>query len=202
MIYSSWDIEQNILKLVKIGHFLPFYPLQNPKIKILKNEKNCWRYHFTHVYQKLQSYAIMYGLWDVPCDRQFALLPNHGPRKSKCCIILQMFTINNSHMIYVFFSDMGCNRQKFLSFWIVFCRFISLTTLKIKILKNLKNPLGDIILLHDHKLYCSLDMAHNGWNCFSFWAIFCPFTPPTARKIKNFKKWKKKKTPGDIIILQ
>ena len=26
IIYSSWDIEQNILKLVILGHFLPFYP--------------------------------------------------------------------------------------------------------------------------------------------------------------------------------
>ena len=94
---------------------------------------------------------------------------------------------------YMFFSDMECNRQNFLSFWIVFCRFISITTLKIKILKNLKNPSGDIILLHDHKLYCYLDMAHNGCNCFSFWAIFCPFTPPAAQKIKKIKNWKKKK---------
>ena len=41
MIYSSWDIEQNILKLVILGHFLPFYLHKNPKIKILKNEKIC-----------------------------------------------------------------------------------------------------------------------------------------------------------------
>ena len=47
-------------------------------------------------------------------------------------------------------------------------------------------------------------MACDGCNCyFSFWAIFCHFTPPplTAQKIKNFKKMKKKKTPGDFIIL-
>ena len=49
----------------------------------------------------------------------------------------------------------------------------------------------DIIILHmstknhDHMLYCSLDMAHDGYNFyFSFWAIFCPFTPLTAQKIK------------------
>ena len=35
---------------------------------------------------------------------------------------------------------------------------------------------------------------------FSFWAIFCPFTPLTAQKSK-LKKNEKKKTPGDIIIL-
>ena len=38
-------------------------------------------------------------------------------------------------------------------------------------------------------LYCSLDMACNGFNYyFSFWAIFYPFTSLTAQKIKNEKK--------------
>ena len=37
---------------------------------------------------------------------------------------------------------------------------------------------------------------------FSFWAIFCPFTTLiTAQKIKILKNEKKKKLPGDIIIL-
>ena len=41
-------------------------------------------------------------------------------------------------------------------------------------------------------LYCSMDMARNGCNCyFWFWAIFCPFTSLTTRKIKIFTKWKK-----------
>ena len=44
---------------------------------------------------------------------------------------------------------------------------------------------------HDHMLYCSWDMARDGCNCyFLFWAIFCPFTPLTAQKIKISKKWK------------
>ena len=41
------------------------------------------------------------------------------------------------------------------------------------------------------EIWCATDY-------FSFWAIFCPFTPITAQKSK-FKK--KEKTPGDIIIL-
>ena len=49
-------------------------------------------------------------------------------------------------------------------------------------------------------LHCSWDMVCDGCNYFSFWAIFCPFTPLTARKVK-IKKKKKKKTPEDIIIL-
>ena len=63
--------------------------------------------------------------------------------------------------------------------------------------KKKKNQLeaGDTIILHkynkihDHMLYCSWDMAHDGCNCyFSFWAIFCPFTPLTAQKTKIKKK--------------
>ena len=40
MIYSSWDIEQNILKLVNVGPFLPFYPLKKPKNQTFKKWKN------------------------------------------------------------------------------------------------------------------------------------------------------------------
>ena len=39
MIYSSWHIAQNILKLVILGHLLPLHPHKNSIIKILKNEK-------------------------------------------------------------------------------------------------------------------------------------------------------------------
>ena len=50
-------------------------------------------------------------------------------------------------------------------------------------------------------LYWFWDMARDRCNCyFSFWAIFCCFTPLTAQKIKTWKKiWKK--TSGYIIIL-
>ena len=65
---------------------------------------------------------------------------------------------------------------------------------------------GYIIILHmctknyDQMISSSWDMVRDGCNYFSFWDIFCPFTPLTAQKIK-IKKKKKKKTPGDIIIL-
>ena len=67
-----------------------------------------------------------------------------------------------------------------------------------KNIKKIKKIPGDIIILHkctknhDHRLYCSWDMAHDRYNCyFSFWAIFFPFTPLTVQKLKNSKKWKK-----------
>ena len=57
---------------------------------------------------------------------------------------------------------------------------------------------GDIIILHnctknyDQMMYSSWDMVHDRCNCyFSFWAVFCPFTPLTTKKIKILKKWKK-----------
>ena len=50
--------------------------------------------------------------------------------------------------------------------------------------KKTKTTPGGIIILqkctrnHDHMGYCSWDMAHDKCNYyFSFWAIFCPFTP-------------------------
>ena len=55
---------------------------------------------------------------------------------------------------------------------------------KIKNTKKMKKNRGDIIILHnctkkhDHRLYCSWHMARDRCNCyFSFWAIFCTFTP-------------------------
>ena len=42
-------------------------------------------------------------------------------------------------------------------------------------------------------------MAHDKCNYFSFWIIFCPFTPFRAQKIKIKKKMKK--TSGGTITL-
>ena len=64
-------------------------------------------------------------------------------------------------------------------------------------LKKWKKTPGDIIILtkctknQHHMLYCYWDMTHVKGNCyFSFWTIFCPFTPLTAQKMKISKKWK------------
>ena len=79
----------------------------------------------------------------------------------------------------------------FLSSLVMFCPFTPLTAPKMKISQNWKKAPGDIIILHkctknhDHMLYYSWDMARVACNCyFSFWAIFSPFIPLTAQKIK------------------
>ena len=127
------------MKLVIIGHFVPFYPLKPPKIKIFKNENICWRYHhFTHLHQKSQSYDVWflrYGVrqteFFVIMDRFLPFFPPIDPENQNFekmkkalsyIIILEMFTINDSHMIYGF-SGVDCSRQIFLAFWTVFCLF-------------------------------------------------------------------------------
>ena len=90
----------------------------------------------------------------------------------------------------------GCNCC--YSFWAIFCPFTLLIAQKNKISKNWKKKPGDIIILHkctkthDQMLYCSWDTARDRCNCcYSFWAIFGPFTPQTAQKNKISKNWKK-----------
>ena len=94
--------------------------------------------------------------------------------------------------------DMACDGCNYFSFWAIFCPFTPVTAWKIKIKKKNENNrwryhhFTQCTRNHDHMLYCSWDMAHDRCNCyFSFWAIFCPFTPLTAQKIKILKKWKK-----------
>ena len=100
MIYSSSDIEQNKLKLVILGHFLPFIPLKTPKIKILQNEKICLRHHHFHMCTKNHNH-IMYDSWDTEWHRHrqnlghflsfYLPLPPNNVRQTKIFNILSQF---------------------------------------------------------------------------------------------------------------
>ena len=102
--------------------------------------------------------------------------------------------------------NIRCNRQKFLSFWAIFCPFSRLTTWKINIFKLKKTP-GDIIILHiftindNYMKYGSWDMERSRQNFFVILDRFLYFYPPNNSKNQNFIKMKKKKKAGDIIIL-
>ena len=95
--------------------------------------------------------------------------------------------------------DIFCDSYNYFSFWAICCPFTPITAQKIKIKKkNEKKTPEDIIILHmctknyDQMMYSSWDMVRDRCNCyFSFWAIFCPFTPLTAQKINILQKWKK-----------
>ena len=78
-----------------------------------------------------------------------------------------------------------------------FLPFYSPNSLKNQNFEKMKKTPWDIIILHmctknyDQMMHCSWYMVRDGYNYFLFWAIFCPFTPLTARKINILKKWKK-----------
>ena len=119
-------------------------------------------------------------------------------------IILHKCTNNHDHMLYCSW-DMACDGCNcYFSFWAIFCPFTPITARKMKSpkkwkkKKKKKQPRRDITILHkctknhNHILYCSWYMVHDGCNCyFSFCFIFCPFTPLTAQKKETSKKWKK-----------
>ena len=210
MLHCSWDMACDRCNYFSFwAIFCTFTPLTFRKIKMKKNEKN--PLEISSLYTSVSKIMIICytdpEIWcvtDVIVIFHFGLLFTLSPLTAQNIKILKKWkkktpgdiinlhtcTKNYNHMMYGSW-DMKHDRQNFLSFWTVFCHFTPLTTQKIKILKNWKKTPGDIIILHkctknhDHMLYCSLDMARNGFNCyFSFWAIFCPFTSLTAQKIK------------------
>ena len=96
----------------------------------------------------------------------------------------------------VWFLRYRAQQTEFFVIWDNFLLIYPLKTWKIQILKKWKKRPGYIIILHkcaknqDHMLQCSWDMASDGCNHFSFWAIFCPFTPlKAAQKMKIKKKY-------------
>ena len=176
-------------------------------------KKKVWRYDLcTHVYQKWQSYDVWflrYGAWQTeffvilghflpfylpndPENQNFEMKKNLGD-----IIILNICTINDNHMVY---GSWDMEHKK------IFCFGPFLTFYPTNNPKNQnfdktkkKNTPGNIINLHkctknhDHMLYCSWDMARDGFNFyFSFMAIFCPFTPLKNSKNQNFNQMKKR----------
>ena len=87
----------------------------------------------------------------------------------------------------------------FWSYWSIFCTFTPLTAWKKKLSKTWKKTPEDIILHkctknHDHRLYCSWDMAHDRCNCyFLILGYFLPFYSSNCSKNKNERHEEKKK---------
>ena len=99
-------------------------------------------------------------------------------------IILQMFTINGSHMIWFF--RYGVQQTKF---FVILDHFLPFypppppNKPENQNFEKLKKASGAIIILHkctknrNHMLYCSLDMARNRFNYFTIWTIFTLLPP-------------------------
>ena len=156
MIYSSWVIEHEGLKLVIVGHFLPFTHLRPQKISFEKM-KNLLEISSFYICVPKNHKHMMLGSWDTEWDV-----------------------------------------QNFLSYWAIFCPFTPPPTPPPNNQENqnfekIKKALADVVLLHvctlygDQMMYGSWDIKHNEQNFLSFWAIFCPFTPLKTKKIFFWK---------------
>ena len=136
----------------------------------------------------------------------FAIFPLNQPKKSRFwkmkrkpgdILILYKCIINDNHMMYGSWDMVRNGCHFYFLFWAIFCPFTSLTAQKFKIGKQWKKALkissfyNSDTKNHVHMLYCSWHMARDGCNYFSFWTIFCTFTPLTAQKIKIEIKWRK-----------
>ena len=108
-------------------------------------------------------------------------------------IILHMCTKNENHMMYGS-QDKEYHRHNFFSFWTICCCYSPVTTKKNQNFEKLEKTHGDTIILHkgtindNHTMHCSWDVKHSRQDFLLFWAIFCPFNPITAQKIKILKK--------------
>ena len=72
MVYSSWDIVCDRLKLAILGHFLPFYPpppLKTKKSKFWKNEKHAGDIIILPTCTKNHNH-MRYASWDTEWDWQ------------------------------------------------------------------------------------------------------------------------------------
>ena len=207
MIYGSWNTRYNRQFLSFWTIFCPFSLLTNWKIKILKLKKIPGDLIILHICT-INGSHMMYGSWDMEHHREFfVILDRFLPfvfypmnpenqnfekmkKTSEDLIILQMCTINDSHMMY-HSRDMECNRQNFLSFWTVFCSFTPLTTRKIKILKKWKKKAAwryyhFTQVYHKRQSYDVWFLRYQVWQCMvpEIWtvmdSIFCHFGPFSA----------------------
>ena len=95
--------------------------------------------------------------------------------------------------------DMACHGYNgYFSFWAIFCPFTPLEPKKWKFQKNETKSLEiSSFYISVPKIMIICYTVPEIWACdkcnfyFSFWAIFCPFTPITAQKIKILQNWKK-----------
>ena len=146
MICSSWNIDRDWLKLIILGHFLPFCPfaLKTQKIKIWKKRLEMSSSFYTCV-PKITIIHIYPGIWnetDIIFCHSGHFLPFYPPndlknqnseklkKKPTWRYHFIMWTICDNHIMYGSW-DMDPRGQKFLSFWVIFCPFTPLTSSKI-----------------------------------------------------------------------
>ena len=99
-----------------MGQFLPFQPPGNVENQYFKIEKKSWRYYFTHLHHKLQSYDVFLLRYRARQREFFVILdcflsfyPPMDPESQNFekmkqmlgDIILHMCTINDSYNVWL-----------------------------------------------------------------------------------------------------
>ena len=157
--YDVWFLRCRVKQtefFVILDHFLPFYPPNNLKIKILKKWKNSsGDIIILYMHHKWQSHVwfLRYGVQQteffVILDSFLTFYPpkdqkNQNFKKEKkgaYIVILHLCTINDNYMMYGAW-DMECGRQIFFVILDHFLPFYSTNTIqKIKIWKKLKKKI-------------------------------------------------------------
>ena len=170
-------------------HFGPFSALLSSPLsensKFWKNEKNTWRYYFTHVYHKWQSYDVWFLRYVVWRTGFFFLMTpevcsdwllRYAAWETEFSVILNHFE--------PFYPPKNLKNQNF---------------------KKMKETPGDIIILHKCTKFIIICYTVPEIRCLMdvilifYFGLFFALLPPNSPKNQNFKKMKK--TPGDIIIL-
>ena len=111
-----------------------------------------------------------------------------------------MCTKNHNHTSYGCWATESV-RQKFLTFWAIFCPVTLLTTHKINILEKWKCHHFTLVYQKSWSydmIYASWDMACDRHTFLSFWVIYCSFTPLMTLKTKIWKQCKK--YPGILFF--
>ena len=144
VIYSSWDIEENIMKLVILGHFLPFYPHKNPKRQNFEKWKNFLE--TSSFYACVPKIIIIWStVPEIRRDRQNFLsfwaifcpfIPPDIPENKNFKIeenTWGYYNFTHLHHRWQSYGSWGMehNRQNFLSFWTIFCTFTQAQKIKI-----------------------------------------------------------------------
>ena len=195
--YDVWFLRYKVQRtefFVILGYFCPFTSLTTQKIKILKKWKNFWGYyHFKHEYHKWKSYHVWFLRYGIRQTEFFLIsdhfLPFYNPLPNKP----EKQNLEKSTWRYHHFTLVCHKWQSFFCHLVPFLPFYPLNSLKNEMYQKTKCTKS-----HDHRLYCSSDMAHDECNCYFpflvIWVKLFSLTPPssplTAQKMKISKKWK------------
>ena len=156
MIYISWDIEHNILKLVILGHFLLFYHLKYSKSQNFGKWKNLLEIaSFCTCVTKITIIRFIVPEIRSETDRIFVILghflsfylsnnPEKKKKKKKKRLEISSFYNNVPKIMIIYFAlpeIWSMTNVIIFHFGPFFALLPPITTWKIKILKNWKNRL-------------------------------------------------------------